>query len=336
MRWCEARLRKAHERETNITLAEYAEGFWRPDAPFALDRAAHGRAVTNGYLDISEGYTRKHLLPKWGSLELRDLSVKAIDEWIVELHRCAVLAPATINKILQCLRTILDRAVVDGCLSDNPASLVKPVRVPRSEREILTPAEASRLLASPQAWSDFRQYAINVLAATTGMRMGEIRGLRVEDVNPDHVQIRLSWEQGYGLKAPKCDSARDVPLSPRVFEILSRVIQETRPKTILFYGRKGMDTPLAKSCIEGNLSTAMQWVGIPPVEQRRRNLGFHGWRHFLNTMLLSRGVPDAKVRKITGHRSQKMSDRYTHFRVSDFQEVADLQRELLEAPAAVG
>jgi hypothetical protein len=210
VRWSEARLKETRDRSEKVTLTEYAHGFWRTDAPFAQDRAAHGRAVSNGHLDISEGYTRKHLLPKWGSLQLRDLGAKAIDEWVVELHRRAELAPATINKILQCLRTILDRAVVDGHLSNNPASLVKPVRVPSPDREVLTSTEASRLLASPQAWSDYKHYAISVLAATTGMRMSEIRALRVEDVNPDHVEIRLSWapwDQAERTSAPRGTAA---------------------------------------------------------------------------------------------------------------------------------
>jgi hypothetical protein len=138
VRWCEARLKEVRDRSEKVTLAEYAEGFWRTDAPFAQDRAAHGRAVSNGYLDISEGYARKHLLPKWGSRQLRELTTKAIDDWVVELHRRAELAPATINKILQCLRTIFDRAVIEGFIAENPAAPVRPVRAVRPERKVLT------------------------------------------------------------------------------------------------------------------------------------------------------------------------------------------------------
>jgi hypothetical protein len=63
VRWCEAHLRKATEKKENITLAEYATGFWAPTAPFATDRAAHGRAVSLTHLDIAEGYTRNHSSP---------------------------------------------------------------------------------------------------------------------------------------------------------------------------------------------------------------------------------------------------------------------------------
>jgi integrase len=63
--------------------------------------------------------------------------------------------------------------------------------------------EAAWLLAGPEPWGDFRHYAVNVLAATTGMRIGEIRGLRVENVKRDHVEIRCSWGEGHGLKAQR-------------------------------------------------------------------------------------------------------------------------------------
>ncbi len=55
VRWCGNELRKRKNKRESISLAEYAKGFWNQGAPFAMDRAAHGRAVSNGYLDIFEG-----------------------------------------------------------------------------------------------------------------------------------------------------------------------------------------------------------------------------------------------------------------------------------------
>jgi hypothetical protein len=60
---------------------------WKRDSPFALDKASHGRTVSNGYLDIAEGYTRNHLIPVWGEWRLRDLTTKRIDAWLVLLLR---------------------------------------------------------------------------------------------------------------------------------------------------------------------------------------------------------------------------------------------------------
>jgi len=134
-------------------------------------------------------------------------------------------------------------------LTENPARHARPVRVKRPERTILTPREVAGLFTTSELWGDFRHYAINVLAATTGMRMGELRALLVENVKSDHVEIRRSWEQGYGPRAPKADSMRDIPMSPIVSAILARLIEEIRPTTLLFYGRAGKDTPMSKTVI---------------------------------------------------------------------------------------
>jgi hypothetical protein len=87
VRRAESRLAQDRDRRENLTLAAYAQGFWKPEAPFATDRAAHGWAISRTYLDIAEGYTRIHLMPVWGGRKLRDLSAKTLNAWIVDLHR---------------------------------------------------------------------------------------------------------------------------------------------------------------------------------------------------------------------------------------------------------
>ena len=66
------------------------------------------------------------------------------------------MAPATINKLLQTLRTILERAALDGWIIENPADHARPVRAPRRARAILSPEETMKLLASPRPLGDFR------------------------------------------------------------------------------------------------------------------------------------------------------------------------------------
>ena len=329
VRWCEKTLAEGADQRENVTLAQYAKGFWKSDAAFATDRAAHGRAVSNGYLDISESFTRNHLLPTWGEWKLGDITAGKLDAWIVELHRQRDLAPATINKLIQALRIILERAVVDGWMAENPADHVRPVRAPHTQRTVLTAQEALRLLAGPEPWAGYRHYAINVLAATTGIRMGEVRALLVENVKADHIEIRHSWEQGYGPRPPKADSIRDIPISAKVFEILSRVASETEPTILFFYGRNGKDIPMSKNAIEENLSRALSNIGISREEQRERFLGFHAWRHFLNSVMRSNGVPDAKTRRITGHRTEAMTSRYTDWKAVDISGVVAIQTHLL-------
>lgn len=326
--WAIGRLGRDQERRENITLKDFAKDFWNPQGTFAQGRAAHGFTLSRGYLEIAESYTQNHLIPAWGACRLRELTPGKIDAWIVRLRREGALAPATVNKLLQTLRTILGQAVAEGYLAENPAAFVKPVKAERGGRGILTPVEVARLLAGPEIWTDFRHYAINLFALTTGARLGEVRGLLVENVKADHVQIRHSWEEGHGLKPPKYNSIRDVPICERVAKALGRVIADYRPSSFVFYG-SCLDKPISKSAIEHNFYRTLQAIGISEVERRKRGLTFHSHRHFLNTLLRSRGVPGSKVRQISGHRTPQMTDWYTHFKLEDFREVVKAQEGLL-------
>jgi integrase len=245
------------------------------------------------------------------------------------------LASSTINHVLDLTRAILAQAEADGILDSNPARLVRPVKLEQAQRGIFEIDEARELLADPGLWHDYRHYTINLLAATTGARLGEIRGLLVEDFCSDHVDIRHSWEDHSGLKEPKWGSQRSVPIGCRVRVALERVISETRPRTFLFYGEKSTDRPMSARPIENWLYEAMSRIGISPSERRARNLTFHSWRHWLNTALRSRGLADHKLRMITGHRTQTMSDHYTHYNASDFGEVMQLQESLFDSARSI-
>ena len=140
------------------------------------------------------------------------------------------------------------------------------------------------------------------------MRMGEIRGLQVECVYKDYVEIRHSWEEKYGLKEPKYGSVRDIPISPPVFDALDRVIFKTKPERLVFYADGQKDRPLSKSVIEKQFYRTLEQIGISRAEQKKRNLVFNSYRHTLNTILRSRGVIDSKIRMITGHKSEDMQD----------------------------
>jgi hypothetical protein len=70
-------------------------------------------------------------------------------------------------------------------------------------------------------------------------------------------------------------------------------------------------------------------IGISYEEKLKRNLSFHSWRHFLNTLVLTSNVGLNKVQKVTGHKSLKMTDHYTHFDTTQFTEVVEVQNNLL-------
>jgi hypothetical protein len=77
------------------------------------------------------------------------------------------------------------------------------------------------------------------------------------------------------------------------------------------------------------LYQALERIGIPEGERKRRNLSMHGWRHFLNTTLLMANVSEDKVMSVTGHTTKKMKKRYTHFDNTRMTDVIEVQENLL-------
>ncbi|WP_083914572.1 tyrosine-type recombinase/integrase [Alkalispirochaeta alkalica] len=324
------------------TLAEIADGFWEWDGEYARSRRARGYSVSHGHLEISEGYTRNHLLPVWGNHPVQDISIGAIDRWILDLHAEQALAPATINKLLSTLRALLDYAARHRYIETNPAALVKPLKPNHRLRGVLTDEEVTQLFSNPDHFTDYRQFAINLFAFTTGARIGEVRGLLVEDVFPDHILIRHAWEEGHGLKDPKYGSIRPVPIPPMVYSVLQEVIRRTQPSSLVFYGGKSKDRPMSKSHIEKSLMKALLKMNEPKTRKlttdeadtiledyRTRGITFHSWRHKLNSLLRSRGVPDSKIRILTGHRSEAMTNWYTRYTMEDFGDVLTAHVPLL-------
>lgn len=334
VRWADARLAAMAQEHTGrhsgeISLADYAAGFWSPEGHYAQSRLARGFAPARGYLDIAESNTRNHLIPEFGTAPLRAITPAMIDAWAVRLYREGKLAGTTVNKLLYTLRVMLDEAVAERRISENPATRIKPVATGHRKPGRLEADEIVRLFATPEPWGDFRLYAVNLFAAATGARMGECRGLLVEDVKADHVEIKHSWEQGHGLKAPKYNSIRTVPISERVAEALSRVIRDTGAESIVFYGRT-LETPVSKSWAERGLYRALANIGV---DAKARGIVFHSHRHALNSELRAARIPDAVVQRVTGHRTEAMTEHYTAFALGDFAPVLDVQRRLLGVPA---
>ena len=164
-RWVEAEIRRretdARERAAaaqRITFAAYAQGFWAPGGPYGRARRARLHTASNGHLATGETNTRRHMLPKWGAWPLQDMIVGQINAWVEDLIRAGRLAPGTINKVLMNLRAILDHAVADEIIRENPAKFVKPVRNVAAERGVYSPDEFMRLVGSPAPWADYRHY----------------------------------------------------------------------------------------------------------------------------------------------------------------------------------
>jgi len=74
------------------------------------------------------------------------------------------------------------------------------------------------------------------------------------------------------------------------------------------------------------LFTALEIIGIDKAERKRRNITFHSWRHFLNSLLINSKIPIQKIQSITGHMTAQMTSHYYH--IDDMMDVRNVQNSL--------
>ena len=127
---------------------------------------------------------------------------------------------------------------------------------------------------------------------------------------------------------------RNIPISPLIRHELEDLLKANGNGFV--FSDDGGNRPITADRIRRGLDHAFRCIGISREERMRRNLTFHAWRHFFNTLLRMSNVADSKVQKITGHRSMSMTDHYTHFDTRKFAEVRDVQTELLVPGTAYG
>ena len=214
-----------------------------------------------------------------------------------------------------------------GVISSNPAAEISKLAEKPKEKRILTLDEVHDLFVDPDAWRDLKYYTANLLAASTGMRLGEVQGLQTRYVHDEYVAVMHSWGRKHGLQPPKGGKPREVPIPAKTSDYLRRVTEPgADPESFVFYGVDPR-TPLDHKTIAEALYEALKAIEIDEPKREARNITFHSWRHFFNTICRSR-IPDHKLRRLTGHRTEAMTEHYTHIRLEDFQDLAELQAEV--------
>jgi len=130
---------------------------------------------------------RLHLVPALGRVELGKLTPQAVTTMLRNKER-ASLSPRSVAMIREVLRGGLNVAVKMQMVERNAAALASGPRQVKTERRMLSPEEARRLLA---VTDQDRLGALYRLALTLGMRQAEILGLRWQDVDLDAGTLRV-------------------------------------------------------------------------------------------------------------------------------------------------
>jgi site-specific recombinase XerD len=266
------------------------------DAP-AFDQYVEGPyaeyARTNKRGFYNEQYRLKQLTRYFGKINISDLRRSHAERFKSELsHR---RAPGTVNRLLGNLKHILSMAVDDELITTNPFVRVKLLHVPERHERILTKEEEERLLAAcSQVHTPLLRTGV-VISLNTGMRKGEIYGLRWEQVNLADRSIHVRNGKTRG-------SARRIPMNEAVQELLSELCKVRKGDFVFPSPRKKGERFRDPKV---GFMKAVKLAKIPHIR-------FHDLRHTFATRLVRSGVDIVTVQHLLGHSNIMMTSRYAH------------------------
>jgi integrase len=249
-----------------------------------------------------------HLLPTFGDRPLEAIDAREIERWRSDLAAERRLSNATINRLLVALHGIFERARRVWGLKENPVRDVD--RQPTPPRVDIDVYSIEEVMALVRAAGDEQDAAIFLTAAFTGLRMGELVGLRWRDV--DFVDSAIRVRQTYLLGAvdtPKSGKGRVVPMVEDVASALARLSQRehfTTPDDVVFPGING--GYLDDSALRRRYKVAQAKAGLRP-------LRFHDLRHTFGTHAI-RAVDPRELQEWMGHADFSTTEIYLSYRPS--------------------
>ncbi len=232
------------------------------------------------------------------AMRLRDITPMLIEKYKQQRLNTTTLhkrkcSPATVNRELQVLSKVFSMAYDNGLVETNPMRRVHKLREAPGRERYLTDEEEKSLLAILVGRRAHLR-PIVVVALQTGMRQGEILGLKWEDVDFEQRTIYVAHT--------KTGRPRKLPMSEPLEEELRSLKQDASSEEHVFsYARTGLKLTTFRHAWEGACQAA-----------KISGLRFHDLRHTFATRLRGKGVHEMDIMTLLGHTTLQMTSRYSH------------------------
>jgi integrase len=314
--------------DKNLTVSEYLDRFLEDVQRGSVRESTYSR---DKYLITN------HVKPALGRVKLKNLGAMHLQR-LYRGKRDAGLSASTVQKVHHVLHKSLAQAVRWDLIARNPSDAVKAPRPTPEEMRPLSAEEVRKLL---EAAHGDRLEALYVLAVHTGMRRGELLGLKWDDVNLENATVRVRRTltridngRRLALGPPKNKkSRRSVRLTARAVESLrshlERQLAEIEALGDLYKDQGLVFTTEAGTLInpsnlrQRSLAPLLKRAGLPQIT-------FHDLRHTCASLLFQRNVHPKFVQELLGHASVAITlDTYSHMLPGMGSEAADAMEDAL-------
>ncbi len=289
------------------SAAEFILNFWNYEkSPYVKEKLMKGQTIHKCYCATMLSRVSIYWLPKITGRSLGSLTKKDVKDFFND-PVVPTLAPKTVNSIISSLTIPLKWAYYNELTENNCFDGIMKCANKSKTRQILTMEQAAAVFKVD--WENDAAKLANAIAMYTGMRQGEIAGLRFEDIGVDRLYVKHSWSKYDGLKCCKNGEEREVPIAPSLRDAL--IAQANlNPygegmKGFIFFGAQSSHPTDPKNWLK-YLHRALEAIGYSNPKQ----ICFHSWRH-LWCSRVSDIIKDKRlIMSISGHKTETMLDHY--------------------------
>ena len=221
-------------------------------------------------------------------------------------------SPATITRSTASIRSFYNYLMHDGSVKANPAKSITAMKVERKYPEILTNKEVELFLEQPKCVNEkgFRDHAMLELLYATGIRVSELIGLNVDDVNLTVGFIRCTSH----------NKERIIPLYATAVKALREYMESIRPRIVA-----SRDEPALFVNMNGErMSRQGFWKIIKYYQEKaeiNKDITPHTLRHSFAVHLLENGADLRSIQEMLGHADISSTQVYTHVIQKQLKEV---------------
>jgi integrase len=317
--------------------------FWDYDkSPYIKEKLALKSRMGRGRANIMTARVKKYWAPYFKNMLLEEVGrtqIREFSKYLFSEH--SNLSPSTLQAVffsgIQALRwAYANEYIMEDVTKYRPSFSAK-----HKERGVLSPEEATKLFS--MEWPTEQGFLINLVAMTTGLRLGEILALRMEDIGEKYITVENSYSDTDGLKSTKTDTVRTVPVIPSLRDALRAAYGQNPYKNgFIFYGTDP-GRPISRFVPENNLKAMLVKMKMTedaddPTDKeakkkareywKKRNVVFHSWRHFYASRMVDK-IEARKVMLATGHKTEEIFKVYTDHKLeNDLIEVAATTNEV--------
>ena len=285
-----------------------------------------------------EGYIKNHIKPNIGNIPLTKLTTLDLQMMYQKLltggrvdrlesqNQPKGLSAKTVRNLNQIISSAMKLAMEQKLIAHNPADGCALPRVEHREMKTLPAEQLAAFLNEAKKTGTYEMYYLDL---ATGMRRGELLGLKWEDIDFDHGVIHIRRQvarlNGAVQEAPlkTKNSYRNISIGADAVELLKQKKEQDNGKSVYVFPSP-TGGPLAPDSVLHMLHRVLERAGLPKIR-------FHDLRHTFATLALQNGVDIKTVSGMLGHFSAGFTlDTYAHVTTAAQREAAETMENMLK------